>query len=176
LCGPTTGITNTTNFGTLTIGSSVNVSGVTALNLTTGAISGTFANVSSTGGTNGVNLAAVTGTWGVTAGTLTGATGATFNASGASGGTVSFGAAITQANGANAVTISGSHTGNIDFSGNVQTSGTSTGISIGASTGTYNFTGTTNSIAGTGGGVSIVNATVGSISFNSGKSITAATN
>jgi hypothetical protein len=61
--GPTTGIANTTNFGTLTIGASVNVSAATALNLTTGAVSGTFANVTSTGGTNGVNLNAVTGTW-----------------------------------------------------------------------------------------------------------------
>jgi len=171
ITGPTTGITNTTNFGTLTIGASVNVSAVTALNLTTGAISGTFANVSSTGGTNGVNLNAVTGTWGTTAGTLTGATGSTFNTVGTSTGTVTWGGVINQANTANAVTISGSHTGTINFSGNVTTSAASTGISISASSGTYNFTGAASTLAGTGGAVTIFNEG-GSISFGTGYAIT----
>jgi hypothetical protein len=173
LTGSTTAISGAT-FGTLTIGASVNVSGVTALNLATGAVSGTFANVTSSGGTNGVNLNAVTGTWGVTAGTLTGAAGATFNALGASAGALSWAGAITQANGANAVTISGGHTGTINFSGNVQTSSTSTGITISGSSGTYNFTGATNTIAGSGGGINIGNGATesGTITFGSGTSIT----
>ncbi|MEA2568906.1 MAG: hypothetical protein QOI24_907, partial [Acidobacteriota bacterium] len=173
--GSTTAISGTT-FGTLAVaaGSTVNVSGVTALNLATGAVTGTFANVSSTGGTNGVTLSAVTGAWGATAGTLTGASGATFNATGTSTGTVSWAGAITQANGANVVTISGSHTGTINFSGNVQTSGTSTGVSISGSSGTYNFTGATNTIAGSGGGITIGNGATesGTITFGSGTSIT----
>ena len=171
LTGSTTAISGAT-FGTLAVagGSTVNVSGVTALNLATGAVSGTFANVTSSGGTNGANLSAVTGTWGVTVGTLTGATGSTFNATGTSTGTLSWGGAITQANAANVVTISGSHTGTINFSGNVQTSGTSTGINISASSGTYNFTGGTSTMTGTGGGIIIANES-GSISFGSGFSI-----
>ncbi|MEA2237224.1 MAG: large repetitive protein [Thermoanaerobaculia bacterium] len=173
LTGSTTAISGTT-FGTLTIGASVNVSGVTALNLATGAVSGTFANVTSSGGTNGVNLSAVTGTWGVTAGTLTGAAASTFNTTGTSTGTLSWAGAVTQANAANAVTISGAHTGTINFSGNVQTSGTSTGISISGSSGTYNFTGAANTIAGSGGGVTVSNES-GAITFGSGTSITAAT-
>jgi len=170
LTGSTTAISGTT-FGTLSIGASVNVSGATALNLANGAVSGTFANVSSTGGTNGVNLSAVTGTWGATTGTLTGATGSTFNATGTSTGTVSFGAAITQANTANAVTISGAHTGTINFSGAVNTSAASTGISISASSGTYNFTGAGSALAGSGSAVTIFNES-GSISFGSGYAIT----
>jgi len=176
--GSTTAISGTT-FGTLAVaaGSTVNVSGATALNLTTGAVSGTFANVSSTGGTNGVNLAAVTGTWGVTAGTLTGATGSTFNATGTSTGTVTWAGAITQANAANVVTISGSHTGNITFSGHVTTSGTSTGINISASSGTYNFSDSTanaSTIGGSGGGITIAGES-GSVSFGAGYTINAAT-
>ena len=170
LTGATTAISGTT-FGTLSIGASVNVSGVTALNLATGAVSGTFANVTSSGGTNGANLSAVTGTWGVTAGTLTGATGSTFNATGTSTGTLTWGGVINQANGANAVTISGSHTGTINFTGNVTTSLTSSGINISASSGTYSFTGGASTLAGSGGAVTIFNES-GSISFGSGYAIT----
>jgi len=175
LTGSTTAISGTT-FGTLAVagGSTVNVSGATALNLTTGAVSGTFANVTSGGGTNGVNLSAVTGTWGASAGALAGATGTTFNVTGGGSGTITWTPTITQANAANVVTISGSHTGTINFSGNVQTSGTSTGVSISASSGTYNFTGGTSTIAGTGGGITIFNES-GSISFGSGFNISAAT-
>ncbi|HXH91482.1 MAG TPA: putative Ig domain-containing protein, partial [Thermoanaerobaculia bacterium] len=175
LTGSTTAISGTT-FGTLSIGAAVNVSGATALNLATGAVTGTFANVSSTGGTNGVNLNAVTGTWGATAGSLTGATGATFNVTGGSGGTISWGATINQAGGANAVTIASSNSNTINFSANVTTSGTSTGIGISGSTGTYNFTGAANTITGTGGGITISSEASGTISFGSGTSINGATN
>ena len=175
LTGSTTAISGTT-FGTLSIGAAVNVSGATALNLATGAVTGTFANVSSTGGTNGVNLNAVTGTWGATAGSLTGATGATFNVTGGSGGTISWGATINQAGGANAVTIASSNSNTINFSANVTTSGTSTGISISGSTGTYNFTGAASTITGTGGGITISSEASGTISFGSGTSINGATN
>jgi hypothetical protein len=159
-------------FGTLTVSGAANsISGASALNLTTGAVSGTFNNVSSTGGTNGVNLSAVTGTWGVTGGTLTGAGGATFNAAGTSTGTLSFGAAISQSNSANVVTISGSHSGTINFTGDVTTPsiGTSTGINISNSSGAYSFTGT-NAISA--GGITIGATETGSISFGSGTALT----
>ncbi len=170
ITGPVTGITNTTNFGTLTIGATVNVSAATALNLTTGAISGTFAGVTSTGGTNGVNLNAVTGSWGTAGGSLNGASGSTFNVTGGSGGTITWGAAIAQANAANVVTIASSNSNTINFNASVTSSGTSTGISISGSSGTYNFNGSGNSITGSGGGVSIANES-GSVTFSSGTNI-----
>jgi hypothetical protein len=173
--GSTTAISGST-FGTLAIsGSSVNVSGATALNLATGAVSGTFNNVSSTGGTNGVNLNAVTGSWGTTAGSLTGATGSTYNVTGGSGGTISWGGTINQANGADVVHIATSNSNTINFSGNVTTSGTSTGINISGSSGTYNFTGAASTIAGTGGGITVVGTESGTISFGAGYNISAAT-
>jgi VCBS repeat-containing protein len=175
ITGPTTGITNTSNFGTLTIGSSVSVSAATALNLASGAVTGTFANVSSTGGTNGVNLNAVTGSWGATAGSLTGASGATFNVTGGSGGTITWGPSISQANGANVVTIAGSNSNTINFGGNVTSSGTSTGLSISASSGTYNFNGT-NAFSGSGnanGAIDIANGESGTVTFSNATSNTA---
>jgi len=171
ITGPTTGITNTTNFGTLTIGATVNVSAATALNLTTGAITGTFANVTSTGGTNGVNLNAVTGTWGATAGALSGASGPTFNVNGGSGGTITWGGTISQANAATAVSIASANSNTINFNGNVTASGTSTGISISGNTGTYSFNGGTNGITGSGGGISITSQTTGPVTFSAGTNI-----
>jgi VCBS repeat-containing protein len=154
ITGPTTAITNTTNFNTLTIGASVSVSGATALNLTTGAISGTFANVSSTGGTNGVNLTAITGTWGVTAGTLTGAGGTTFNVSGGSE-TVSWAGNITQTNASRAVAITGLTGGTLTFSGSVtKTTNPATAIDLnGNSAGTVTFTGVQNYNTGFSAGI-----------------------
>ena len=168
ITGPATGITNTTNFGTLTIGASVNVSAATALNLTTGAISGTFANVSSTGGTNGVNLNAVTGTWGATAGSLTGASGTTFNVTGGSGGTITWGPTITQANAALAVSVAGSNSNTINFGGSVTSQTAGTGITLTASSGTYNFNG---GVAVSTGGVLISNGESGTVTFANGSTI-----
>ena len=169
---PTTAISGAT-FGTLTISGTVNVSGVSALNLNTGIVSGTFNNVTSSGGTNGALLTSVSGTWGATAGTLTGASGATFSVSGAAaaGSQITWGGNITQANAALVVSISG-HNRTINFNGNVQTSGTGTGISLSTNTGTYNFNGATNTIAGSGGGITVNAQTGGSVSFSSGTNIT----
>jgi len=168
----TTGINTTTNFGTLTIGASVNVSAAAALNLNTGAVSGTFNNITSTGGTNGVNLTAVTGTWGATAGALSGATGATFNVTGGSA-NITWGPTISQANAANVVTIATSNSGIINFNGNVSSTGTSTGLSISGSSGTYNFNGATNTFSGAGG-ITIGPSESGTITFSNGSTITTA--
>ncbi len=170
--GSTTAISGST-FGTLAVasGSTVNVSGATGLNFSTGAVTGTFNNVSSTSGTNGVSLNAVTGSWGTTGGALTGASGATYKVVGGSGGTINWGGTINQANGADVVNISGSNSNTINFSANVTTSTTSTGVSISGSSGTYNFTGGTSTLAGSGAGITIFNES-GTISFGSGYAIT----
>jgi len=171
ITGPATGITNTTNFGTLTIGASVNVSAAAALNLNTGTVTGMFNNVSSTGGTNGVSLNAVAGTWGATAGSLTGASSTTFLVQGGSG-QITWGSSIDQANGADAVRIQGSNSTVINFNANVTTSATSTGINLSGSSGTYNFNSSGNTIAGSGGGVTIGSGQSGTISFAVGTAIT----
>jgi VCBS repeat-containing protein len=171
----TTGITNTANFGTLT-GNNLAVSAVTALNLTGGTLAGSWGNVSSSGGVNGVSLNNVAGSFSTTGGTLTGASGSTFKVVGGTSGTIGWAGAITQANGALVVDISGANNQTINFTGNVQTSATGTGISL-ASTGaapSYNFSGGTNTIAGSGGGVTIGSGQAGTITFTSGTSITTA--
>ena len=171
LTGATTAISGTT-FGTLSIGASVNVSGATALNLATGAVTGTFANVTATAG--GVSLTGVTGTWGATAGSLTGVAGSpTFNVSGGSG-AITWGGSISQANANTVVTIAGANSNTINFNGNVTSSGTSTGLSISASSGTYNFNGT-NAFSGTGGvgGILIANGESGTITFSTNTTNTA---
>ncbi|HUP63462.1 MAG TPA: putative Ig domain-containing protein [Thermoanaerobaculia bacterium] len=151
-------------FGTLTIsGTANNVSGTSGLNLTTGAISGMFNQVNSTGGTNGVNLSAVTGNWGATAGSLTGASGPTFNVNGGGGGQITWGPSISQANAANVVTIASSNSNIINFNGNVSSTGTSTGLSISNSSGTYNFN-QSNTFSGAGG-ITIGPSQSGNITF-----------
>jgi hypothetical protein len=168
ITGPTTGITNTTNFGTLTIGASVNVSATNALVLTTGAVSGTFANVTATAG--GVSLTGVTGTWGATAGSLTGVAGSpTFNVSGGSGGTITWGGTISQAAANTAVTIAGGNSNTINFGGAVTSQTAGTGITLTASSGTYNFNG---GVTVSTGGVLISNGESGTITFANGSTIT----
>ncbi|HJW93094.1 MAG TPA: Ig-like domain-containing protein, partial [Thermoanaerobaculia bacterium] len=162
------------NFGTLAVGGTTNVTATgTAISLNTGTLSGSFNNVNSSGGANGVILTGVTisGTVAVTGGALTGASGATFSVSGGGTGTLNWGGTITQANGALAVSIAGGNNGTINFNGNVTANTTSTGININGSSGIYSFAGTTNAISGSGGGVSITGETGGSVTFNSGTSI-----
>jgi hypothetical protein len=121
-----------------------------------------------------VSLNNVAGSFSTTGGTLTGAAGSTFKVVGGTSGTIGWGGAITQPNGALVVDISGANNQTINFSGNVQTSATGTGISI-ASSGaapSYNFSGATNTIAGSGGGVTIGSGQAGTITFGSGTSIT----
>ncbi|HYK00567.1 MAG TPA: Ig-like domain-containing protein [Thermoanaerobaculia bacterium] len=168
----TTGISGAT-FGTLTIAGTVPVSGPTALALTTGTVSGTFSNVSSTGGTNGVSLTGVSGTWGATAGSLTGASGPTFNVSGGSG-NITWGGTITQANAFRVVSVAGSNSATINFNGNVTSSPTSTGVILTGSSGTYNFNGT-NSFTGASG-ILISNNQSGTISFSNATTIGNVTN
>jgi len=168
--GTTTGISGAT-FGTLTIAGTVNVSGPTALALNTGTVSGMFNNVSSTGGTNGVSLNAVTGTWGATAGSLTGASSSTFNVSGG-GGQITWGPSISQANAANVVTIASSNSNIINFNGNVSSTGTSTGLSISNSSGTYNFN-QSNTFSGAGG-ITIGPSESGNIMFSTNTTNTTA--
>jgi hypothetical protein len=168
--GTTTGISGTT-FGTLTITGTVPVSGPTALALNTGTVTGTFSNVTSTGGTNGVSLTNVSGTWGATAGALSGASGATFNVSGGSG-NITWGGTIAQANANRVVSVAGANSATINFNGNVTSSGTSTGVSLSASSGTYNFNGS-NAFTGASG-IVVANGQSGTVSFSNSTTNTVA--
>jgi VCBS repeat-containing protein len=146
ITGPATAISGT-SFGTLAIGgsSTVNVSGTNALNLTTGTISGTFNNVTATAGS--VTLSGIAGTWGATGGTITGAAGSPAFGSTAGSATMSFGAAITQSNANNAVSVNTLASGSLTFSGNITENAAATGISLtNATGGTVTFSGTTKSL------------------------------
>ena len=59
----------------------------------------------------------------------------------------------------------------INFNGNVSSTATSTGLTITASSGTYNFNGATNTFSGAGG-ITISNGESGTITFSSGTAIT----
>jgi hypothetical protein len=133
--GATVGISATPAFNTLTIGSSVNVSSATALSLTTGTVSGTFANVTSTGGVDGISLNTIAGTWGATTGSLSGATGSTLLISGGTE-TFSYGGSIS--GGLLTVNISGATGGTITLSGAIGSSRILLNSNSGA---TINFTG-----------------------------------
>jgi hypothetical protein len=164
----TTGI-NANAFGTLTINSGVSVAGVSALALNTGAVNGTFTNVSSTGGTNGVSFTAITGTVNASAGTMSGATGATFNVN---GGTLSstWQGILTQANNAALVSIANHGTGTITFNTAAIGSTNGTGLQFSAATGTYNFNGAT-TLNGGSAGVNIAGASNGTFVFGTGVQI-----
>jgi Putative Ig domain/Bacterial Ig domain len=143
ITGAATGITGST-FGTLTIGTGVNVSGVSGLALTTGTVNGTFAAVNATGGTNGIALSGVAGTTTIASGTLTGATGDELLVTG------------------NAPSV------NLTFNGNITYSGANSAIRLTTTTGLYSGTVLVNggAIVVTGGtAVSISNMT-GNASFN----------
>ncbi|MBV9070854.1 MAG: S-layer family protein [Acidobacteria bacterium] len=146
ISGPATGITNTTNFGTLSIGASVNVSGTTALNLTTGNLNGTFANLSSTGGTNGVLLTSIGGTgWTATAGSLVGSSGAAFKVDGGNA-AMTYGGSINSSGFLVDIGATAGRTGGtITFSGALGATASGTGIRIQNSTGaaaaTFTFSG-----------------------------------
>jgi len=182
--GSTTAISGT-NFGTIGVaGGTVNVSGVTALNLTTGNLNGTFANLSSTGGTNGVVLNGVGGTgWTANAGSLVGASGAGFKVDGGNA-NITYAGSITTTTGSFLVDIgatTGRSGGTITFStGTLGGAGTlaGSGIRIQNSTGTNTFTFSGTQTLGTSGSrmaataVSLTgNATGTTFNFNGTMSI-----
>jgi hypothetical protein len=167
LTGSTTAISGST-FGTLTV-SSVVVSGTTALSLSTGALTGTFTSVTSSGGTNGVNLTSVTGNSTFGTGSLSGASGPTFLVSGGTAG-VTYSGTIGQANANPAVSITGHGTGTLTFGGNITGSFDGADLFFDNADGTYNFN-ATNTFTN-GAGINITNGSGGTFSFSSGTAVT----
>jgi len=171
----TTAITGT-SFGTLTVnGMVINTNGA-ALNLSTGTLAGTgFTSITSTGGTNAINLNAIAGTVNFGTGALSGATGATFKVV---GGTVAatYSGNITQATAGQAlVSISGGHaTGTITFQTGTLSATNGTGLQFDNADGTYSFSGTT-TLNGGDAGIDIVNGSGGIFTFGAGTSITSPT-
>ncbi|MGH9440940.1 MAG: beta strand repeat-containing protein [Thermoanaerobaculia bacterium] len=177
ITGPATGITNTTNFGTLTIGSSVNVSAAAALNLTTGTMTGTFANISGTGGTNGINLTSIGGTSGASAGSLAGASGAEFLVSGG-GGSFSYAGSITQNTaGQRAVDIQNKSGGTIALSGAIGGAvflNSNTGATINFTGAITASTGSSDAFTATGGGTVSATNTTSTLTTTSGTALNVA--
>ena len=166
-------------FGTLTVGDlRINTTGQ-ALNLTTGTLAGTFAQVASSGGTNNVLLSGVSGTatLGTSADALSGATsdavrvagGAgsftvpgtvsnttalAVNVTGTTGGTLAFSGAVNPTTASRGITVSGTSGTTIDFSGAAQKISTATlpGVSLTSNTGsTVRFSGGNLAVATTTG-------------------------
>jgi VCBS repeat-containing protein len=171
ISGGTTAISGTT-FGTLNV-TGVSASGATALNLTTGTLSGTFSTLTATGGTNGISLTTVGGTVSATGGTLSGSSGSEFVVS---GGAVSltYPGGISQGAAATAVNVSGGHTGTLTFNTGTINAFSGTGLLFDNADGTYNFNGTTtlNTGAPSVSAITIQNASAGTFSFNGSTNLT----
>jgi len=158
-------------FNTLTVGSSVNVSsaGGPALNLTTGAVSGSFASVNASGSSShGVALNGVTGTWQVSAGSVVGgANGAALSIGGNSGGgTLTWLGSLSQANAQPLISVAAHNSGTVTFGGTLSaTSGT--GLAFNDADGTYNFNTAAGSTSLNGGdaGIDITNGSSGTFTF-----------
>jgi hypothetical protein len=171
-----TGISTTTD-GTLNTGNgTVDVNAATVLNVAgpvgLANLGVTLTTITSTGGTNGVNLTNATGTVNLNGGTLTGsATGATFLVS---GGTVNVSqlASVTQATaGQPTVSVTGGHTGILNFqTGTVSATG-GPGLQFDNADGNYQFNGTT-TLNGGDAGVDIVNGSAATFIFSANTTIT----
>ncbi|HET6977403.1 MAG TPA: Ig-like domain-containing protein [Pyrinomonadaceae bacterium] len=128
-----------------------------------------FANVSSSGATNAINLANAGGTITSTGGSLT-ASGAVFNISGGTA-SVTYAGDITQANNAALVSIGGGHSsGTITFSSGTLSATNGTGLQFNNADGTYNFNGTT-SLNGGDAGIDIIGGSSGTFNFGANTSI-----
>lgn len=148
-----------TNFGTLVVSAvTINTTGF-ALNLVTGTFGtpATFTSITSTGGTNNVNLNAVGGTGNLGTGALSGATSHAFVVTGGTG-TISYSGTINNTT-ARVVSITGKTGGTVTLSGTV--TGTSQGVFLNGNGGaTISFTagnmnlntGANNAFTATGGG------------------------
>jgi hypothetical protein len=161
-------------FGTLTV-SDVGIStGGQALSLTTGVISGNFASLGSSGGTNNVFLSGVTtGGTTVTLGTSSDAlSGATGDALRIEGGNGSFTYAGSIANTASlAVNVANKSGGAVTLSGAINPAAAARGISVSGNSGgtTVTFSGSTQRISsGAAAGVSLSGNTGATVSFTGG--------
>jgi len=127
-----------TGFGTLTT-SDVVVSGSgPALDLATGTLSGSFTSISSSGGANGIKLAAIGGNATLGNGALSGATANTFDVTGGTG-SLSYNGTIASGN-AHSVSVANKTGGTVTFNGAITDN--DTGVSLTSNTGaTITFTG-----------------------------------
>jgi hypothetical protein len=160
-----------TSFGSLTA-SDITIAGTgQALGLTNGAVTATFASVSSSSSVNAVVLNNTTGTLTINAGTISGATGTAFSVV---GGTISitYSGSMSQANNAALLSVSGGHaTGAITFQTGTLSATNGTGLQFDNADGTYNFNGTT-TLNGGDAGIDIITGSTGTFTFASTTTIT----
>lgn len=149
----------------------INATGGAAVDIDTAEVAGQIDQISSAGGTNGVNLEDVTGTLTITdtgaGSTITGATDSSFSVD---GGTVAvtYQGDITQGNNAAAVSISGGHqTGTFTFETGTISATNGTGLQFNNADGTYNFNGTT-TLNGGDAGIDILAGSAGTFTFSDG--------
>lgn len=132
-------------------------SGATGVNVNIGNVTTNFAS-------NSVTLTNTTGSVSISGGSFVGGGGATINIS---GGSVSFtyGGSVNQGTTSEAmVSISGGHTGTVNFNTGTLTSTNGTGLQFDNADGTYNFNGTV-TLNGGDAGVDILNGSSGSFAF-----------
>ncbi|WP_019499612.1 choice-of-anchor D domain-containing protein [Pseudanabaena sp. PCC 6802] len=136
---------------------------------TSGALNVVLGSLSSSGGTNGVNLVGSSGTFTANGGTITSPTGAAFNINGGSVNTT-YSGNITQANNAAAVSVSGGHTGTATFQTGTINATNGTGLQFNNADGTYNFNGTA-TLNGGDAGIDIIGGSGGTFAFSANTSI-----
>ena len=169
--GNTTGSgINGNGFGTLTA-SDISITGSgQALNLTNGALNVAFNNLSSGSGTNGVWLTNISGTLTANGGAISGNSGTAFYVSGGNA-IVTYAGAISQnTGGQRLINVQNRIGGAITLSGNLSSTGTSTGINIVSNTGgTIDLSGTNKTInTGINPAVTLNNNTGATINFSNG--------
>jgi trimeric autotransporter adhesin len=160
------GISGTT-FGSLAVSGVTLASANQAINLTTGAVTGTFTSVSSNGSGNvsPVSLNAVSGNFTVSGGAVAdaGAANAVMNITGGAA-TIVWNGSLTQTNNAPLVNVTTTHTGTITFGGNLSATA-GTGLQFSDADGSYHVGGNASALGNTitlNGGDAGIDITTGS--------------
>lgn len=153
-------------FGTLSVDSvSLDATGGPALDLETGTLAVSLDSLASAGSaTDGVRLVGTGGTLTATTGTVAG----TFTVTGGSV-AVTYPGSLSETDAA-LVSVSGTHTGTLVFSGGLAASG-GTGLQFNDADGTYTFSGTT-ALNGGDAGIDVVGGSAGTFSFGASTTIT----
>ncbi|WP_407572917.1 beta strand repeat-containing protein [Deinococcus altitudinis] len=172
-----TGISGS-NFGTLTASAvSVSTTGGPALDLSGGAFTSSLSNVSSTGSSvAGVSLTNLTGALTIGGGSVSGAAGSAFKVSGGSVNVTDNGT-ITQGNNAALLSVSGKHSGTLNFNGPLSATNGS-GLQFDDADGTYsvNAAGSSLTLNGSNAGLSITNGSSGTFNLASSAGSASITN
>jgi len=166
------------NFSTLTSSTvSVSATGGPALDLSSGAMAGSFDRLSSTGSsTVGVNLGTVSGNLAINNGAVNGAAGTAFNVSGGSV-NVTYNGNVTQSNNAALLSVSGKHAGTLTFNGALSATNGS-GLQFNDADGTYdvNAAGSSLTLNGGNAGISVSNGSSGTFNLASSAGSASITN